>query len=98
MRIRSKLANYRAKAMNPKTGEWDVWEVLLNPANRDDMRDWHIMAKSGGYTNISLTRVTSPNMSKSDNKPTTLKPDMADIAREGLKLLDAIIAARKGQK
>ena len=95
MRIRSKLANYRARAKNPKTGEWDVWEILLNPANPDDLRSWRIMATSGGYTNISLTRVKSSITTKSDNKP---KPDSADIAREGLKLLDAILAARKGQK
>lgn len=95
MRIRTKLANYRARAQNPETGEWDVWEVLLNPGNPDDQRDWRNMAASGGYTNISLTRVKSPTSTHSGTSAP--KPDTADIAREGLKLLDAILAARKAK-
>lgn len=95
--VRSRLVKYRASGINPDTGERDVWEVSFIGNSREDRNFWLIMAKEAGFTEISLTKVVPPKTDKPHklrNSEIVLDPD---IAREALKLLDSLIAARKAK-
>lgn len=100
---RSRLVTYRASAINPDTGERDVWDVYIQANRREDRADWEIMANEAGFTEISLTKVVPPKSDKKNETGTPRNPrmkpkvDKAEIARAGLALLDSILAARKGQ-
>lgn len=94
MRIRSKLAKYQASGIDPQTGIRVTWEVLLRPDNSDDRNSWRKMAATGGFTDIKLNKVsTTKNRTSSANHNIQVDPD---IARQGLELLDRLIAARRG--
>lgn len=99
--VRSKLVKYRISAIDPKLGERLVWEIQLIRNRWEDRRDWCIMAKQAGFTDISLTRVNPTKVVReSATTPKQRKPDVqlnSDIAREGLKLLDQILADRRAK-
>lgn len=95
MKVRSRLVKYTASGINPDTRVRDVWEVSFIGNNPDDRRDWLKMANAGGFKDIKLIR--KPTAAKAASDASAPKPDMADIAREGLKMLDALIAARKAK-
>lgn len=96
--IRSRLVKYRASGIDPKSGNRVSWVVWLRGNIKSDARDWRVTAAMGGFTGIKLERVNSDNPRNATKAPNAPELVNSDIAREGLKLLDALMAARKAAK
>lgn len=90
--IRSRLAKYQASGIDPKTGKRVTWEVLLRPGNSEDRNSWLRMTATGGFRDVKLAKLTTTV--KRTSGPKTIDPD---IARQGLELLDRLIAARRAK-
>jgi len=90
-KIRSRLVTFTVTAKRDDSDKWEQWEIKLQ-GNRipEETREWRKMAQSGGYRDIKLTRVTS-----AQTKKKAAIESKADIAREGLAILDRILASRK---
>lgn len=93
-----------------KTPERVFWDIWLIPNRKEDRRNWLQMAHMGGFTDIQLTRYKSDssgfttqeakkpqNRTKLRNTPEGILLANAEIGRQGLEMLDAIIAARKAK-
>lgn len=83
-----------ATAKRGNSENWEQWEIQLQ-GNRlpEERRAWLAMAHNGGYRDIKLTKVTAAQTRKEHTIQTK-----ADIATQGLAILDAILASRKGDK
>lgn len=88
--IRSKLVTFTVTAKEPNSDNWVQWEISIQ-GNRiaEDKADWLKTAREY-YTDIKLTRKTKAQKAKERKIQTK-----AEIAAEGLKLLDSILAGRK---
>ena len=89
-KIRSKLVAFVATAKAPNSDTWEQWEIGLQ-GNRipEEKRAWLAMAHTGGYRDIKLTRVTTAK-----KREEAVIQSKADIARQGLAILDEILAKR----
>lgn len=102
--IRSRLIEHRASAINPDTGERDVWTVTFQGNRiREDKAEWLRMAQNGGFTDISLTRVQKRANTDESVKPHTFGQNGQIVMDEAsrafaLEMLDRLIAARKAKK
>lgn len=90
-KIRSRLVPFTVTARLGKSDTWFQWDITLQ-GNRipEEQREWLEMAHKGGYHSIKLTRKNAAAM----RQEATIK-SKADIAREGLRILDEILAKRK---
>ena len=87
-KIRSRLVEFGVTAQRADDPDnWEHWTIKLTLNNPDDRRNWLEMAEKSGYRNIRLVRVKADTSSTKSNK--------ADIAREGLRILDELLAKRK---
>lgn len=90
-KIRSRLVKYAVKAQDrANPGKWQEWEITLQGNRiREDRTDW-LKTASPYFSDITLTRVTTAKKRKD-----AAIASKADIARQGLALLDQILASRK---
>lgn len=56
----SRLVPYQASALNPDTGDVDVWTVHFVGNRKEDRLDWLKMAHTAGFQNIRLTKRVKP--------------------------------------
>lgn len=90
--IRSRLVVFTVTAKDRESGKLEQWEIKLQGNRiREDKADW-LKSAMPYFSDITLTRHTKGNADKA-----TKSAEKAEIAREGLKLLDQLIAARNGQ-
>lgn len=88
--IRSRLVKFIVTAREPNSDKWVQWEISLQGNRiREDREDWLNNARKY-FQDIKLTRVTKAHQAKK-----AAEQSKADIAREGLRLLDEILASRK---
>lgn len=89
--IRSRLVTFTVTATDSKTQERRQWEIQLQ-GNRipEEKREWLAMAHTGGFRDIRLARRTLAQKAQENRIQTK-----AEIAAEGLAILDKILASRK---
>lgn len=90
--IRSRLVAFTVTAKRDKSDTWEQWEIPLQ-GNRlpEEKRGWLAMAHKGGYRDIKLEKKTTAQATRERRIQT-----QAEIATQGLALLDEILAKRKG--
>lgn len=89
-KIRSRLVKFAVKAQDRENpGNWQEWEITLQ-GNRiaEDKADW-LKTAAPYFSDITLTKITAAKKRQDE-----VKASKADIAREGLALLDKILANR----
>lgn len=91
-KIRSKLVTFTVTAKEPNSDNFVQWEIKLQGNRiREDREDWLKGAREY-YRDIKLTRKSTAQTARVNRIKTK-----AEIAAEGLKILDQLIAARTGQ-
>ena len=92
-KIRSRLVTYVVRAKDretPNSDNWVQWESTLQ-GNRiaEDRADW-LKNATPYFSDITLTR-----KSTAQNRKKAAIASKADIARDGLRILDELLASRK---
>lgn len=88
--IRSRLVPFTVTAHEGNSDNWVQWEITLQGNRiREDKAEYLEMARKGGFRDVRITRVTAASTAKK-----AAIQSKADIAREGLKILDEILAKR----
>lgn len=91
--IRSRLVTFTVTAKDRESGKTEQWEITLQGNRiREDRADW-LKNANRYFSDIELTRHTQNQIAAQYNKANKAA-QREEIAREGLKLLDQLIAAR----